>query len=105
MSYDVRVQTSRKFDKHSETICKISELEEEIKALEKELEQKIKETEQIIKQLDHGLMEQIIRKRYIDLKTWEEITREINHSKRWILELHRKAIKKLIIFCDITIKK
>ena len=105
ISYDFKVQSSKKFDKHCETICKITEIEEEIKQMEKELNRRKQEVEQAIKKLDHEEMAQVIRKRYIELKSWEEITNEIGHSKRWIMELHRKAMKKLCMIFELHFEK
>lgn len=101
ISYEIKVQSSRKFDQHCEAICKISEIEEEIKEIEEELYRRKQVVERAAKDLDNEDMVQVIRKRYIELKSWDVIANEIGHSKRWIFELHSKAIRKMSITFEI----
>ena len=43
---------------------------------------------------DHNLSH-ILRRRYIDGKTWEEIAVEMNYTYRWTLTLHGRALEEV----------
>ena len=45
--------------------------------------------------LDNTEEYDIIFKRYIRFKSWEEIEQECHYTKRWIIELHNRALEKL----------
>lgn len=95
VSYEPRVQSSRNFDKRSDTICKIIELEEDIKELQEEMQQMKAEAIEAAKGLNDENQEQVIVQRYVEFKSWNEIATNLGCSRRWILELNRRALKKL----------
>ena len=45
--------------------------------------------------LDNTEEYDIMFKRYIQFKSWEEIEQECHYTKRWIIELHNRALEKL----------
>lgn len=45
--------------------------------------------------LDNTEEYDIMFKRYIQFKSWEEIVQECHYTKRWIIDLHNRALDKL----------
>lgn len=94
ISYEPRVQSDKDHNKHSDDILEIMELEDEIKKLKQKLAKMLKQ----VKQATSDMTEKeqlIIKLRYIKGKTWEDVAKEIGHSKRWTLEINKKLIEKL----------
>ncbi len=55
------------------------------------------EIENIIADIEDGIESSILRKRYIEFKTWDEICEDIDYSWRQTHYLHDKALAHLII--------
>ncbi len=60
-----------------------------------ELEQKKEEIFKIIHSIDRPEYKQILHKRYIQGKKWEEIESELHYATQHIHRLHKKAIKEV----------
>lgn len=53
------------------------------------------EINDVILRVDDRNLAHILRRRYIDGKTWEEISVEMNCTYRWTTELHGRALQKV----------
>lgn len=88
-----RVQTSPDFDKIGGAISKLDEMERKLdEMIDDYVNKKSKIIEQIDK-MDNELHYQILFSRYIEKKTFEKISTEINYSFRNTTRLHGKALK------------
>lgn len=88
------VVTSSKTDAYDERYMKIIEAGEEIdKRIDVLVDKKI-EASRKIDRLDtlDSTSAVILRERYINLKTWEEISESMNYSLRHVMNLHSKAL-------------
>ena len=88
------VVTSSKTDAYDERYMKIIEAGEEIdKRIDVLVDKKIEASRKIAR-LDtlDGTSAVILRERYINLKTWEEISEGMNYSLRNVMNLHSKAL-------------
>lgn len=68
--------------------------------LEKEKEQKMKSYSEIvysINKLEEKKENDVLFYRYIKSCDWEEIAEKMNYSKRWVLDIHGKALEHLEI--------
>ena len=93
ITHDV-VQSS-KTDAYDERYMKIIEAGEEIdRRIDKLVDKKIEASRKIdgLDLLDNTSAV-ILRERYINLKTWEEIANAMNYSVRHVNNLHSKALK------------
>lgn len=61
----------------------------------KELEKKKEEISEIISVVEIPIYKQILHKRYIQGKKWEEIEADLNYAEQHIHRLHNKAIKEV----------
>ena len=88
-----RVQTSPDFDKIGGAISKLDEMERKLdEMIDDYVNKKSKIIEQIDK-MDDEIHYQILFSRYIEKKTFEKISTEINYSFRNTTRLHGKALK------------
>ena len=74
--------------------------DEKDKELEKEKEQKIQAYSKIvysISKLEEKKENDVLFYRYIKGWDWEEISEKMNYSKRWVLDIHGKALEHLEI--------
>ena len=72
--------------------------DEKTKELEKEKELKIQAYSEIvckISELEDKKENDILFYRYIKGYDWEEISAKMNYSKRWVLDIHGKALEHL----------
>lgn len=95
VSYDIRVQSSKNFNKQTDIICKIIELENEIDMLTIELKRRQKQIVQESEKLENKDMAKVLVDRYVKMKPWNEIAKELECTNRWAIELHNRAIKKM----------
>lgn len=102
ISYEERVQSTRDFNKHSDKILKIIELEEEVEKMAKEMTERQNVVKEAAAKLENEEIARVITLRYIDLKSWDEIAKEIEKSTRWAMKLHSKGIKNLKEIVDFT---
>lgn len=82
-------------DVTGETALKVMELSEVISAKIAELIALRWDIEEAVNKLEDTRDRQLIRKRYIEGKTWELIAVEMNYTWRWTLELHDRIIRKI----------
>ncbi len=104
VSYEPRVQSSKNFNKQSDDICKIIELEKEVEEMQTEMKQRQEVIRKALNEFTNEAMTRVIILRYIEFKDWNEIASEIGCSRRWVMELHKKAIRKLSESLELHIK-
>lgn len=95
VSYDIRVQSSKNFNKQTDIIGKIIELEQEIDMLTIELNRRQKQVQEESEKLENKDMAKVLVDRYINMKPWNIIAKELDCTTRWAIELHNRAIKKM----------
>lgn len=95
ISYEERVQSSRKLNTKTDTIDRIIILENEIKELQQEIHKRQCEIRKAASELDDVNMVKVIILRYIELKPWDNIAEELSCSRRWVMELHNRALSKI----------
>lgn len=88
-----RVQNSGSQDKMAETVCKIVDLKKEIQTEIDNLLKLKREIRNIINRVSEPLLMSILHKRYLQYKSWEEISVELSISYRHTTRLHRLALQ------------
>ena len=89
-------------NKTQSTIEKLEEQEEKINK-KIDLLYKVKEDiEKTLHTVEDDTLRVLLRYRYINGLTWEEIAVTMNYDYRWILRLHGKALNELTIKSHIT---
>jgi hypothetical protein len=81
----------------SDYMCRIEMLEEKAFKAEQACKNRRLDIEERITDMKIGLECAIIRKKYIELKKWEEICVEIGYSWRQTHRLHSNALKNFIM--------
>ena len=95
VNYEPRVQTSKNFNKRTDDICKIIELEKEVEEMQTDMKERQTAVKKAVSEFSNEAMARVIILRYVEFKDWNEIANKIGCSKRWVMELHKKAIKKM----------
>lgn len=85
------------YDINREIDFELENIEYSSKRLE-ELKRKKEEIYSIIRQITNPLHKQILHKRYVQGKKWEDISEELAYELQHIHRLHKKAIYAV---CDI----
>ena len=81
----------------SDYIVKLDKLIAEIDKKKQELEYKRLDIERCIVDLNDGTESDVLRKRYIELKSWVKICHEIGYERSHINRIHGHALKNLAI--------
>ncbi len=90
-----RVQSSGSQDKMADTVIKIIELKQEINAdIDRLVDMKC-EIIPVIDAVQDADFYDVLYKRYILCKKWEEIALDMHYSFRWVLKLHGRALQKI----------
>ena len=90
-----KVQSTKDPDKFTDPVSKIIELEQEINEdIDKLIDLK-RVARKAIEQLDNEVEKIVLYKRYFENKTFEQISVEMNYSRRRINQVHCDALKKL----------
>lgn len=90
-----RVQASGNQDKMADIVCKIVELRKEINADIDKLVDLKSEIIPIIDAVQDADMIDVLYKRYIQYKKWEEIALEMHYTYQWVCKLHGRALQKI----------
>lgn len=93
-SFDGVIANSGNSDKIGETIATISDLQTLYIRKSNELMRETLQIEKMISKLD-VLERVIIRKKYLECKTWETVCVEMNYSYRGLQNIHSRIIQKL----------
>lgn len=92
LSPDV-VQSSGSKDTLGDTVAKIVDLQKEINNMIDEYVDEYQEVVNIIEQVSDSKEYDLLHKRYIQGKTWAEISREWDNSNTWVHEVKRNAFE------------
>lgn len=79
------------------TILKIIDMKQEISEHIREAVQVRNEIEIAIQTISNNTLQQVLKFRYIEMDTWEEIAEKMNYSYQWVCVLHGRALKELIV--------
>lgn len=88
-----RVQTSPDFDKIGRTLSKIEEMESKLDAMIDDFVDKKSLIIEQIDSMDNETYYEVLFARYIEKKTFERISADMNYSFRNITRVHCKALK------------
>ena len=97
ISQDEKVMSSVSQDKMADIICKIEDRVAELKTKMTEYIQLRAEIMATISKVDNDDYQQILYKRYCQLKKWEEIALDMSYTWRWAIKLHGRALDEISI--------
>ena len=83
---------NRSTSRMADAVCKIIDLQNEIAADMDSLIQTKKDIVDVIAQVTDVELRILLEQRYLCGATWEEITMNLYHNRRWIFRLHDKAL-------------
>lgn len=95
MNQDEKVLSSVSQDKMADIICKIEDRMTELKDKVTEYIKLRTEVMATISKVDNDDYQQILYKRYCQMKKWEEIALEMNYTWRWVVKLHGRALNEI----------
>lgn len=95
ISQGEKVMSSASQDKMADIICKIEDRMAELKDKVTEYIQLRTEVMATISKVDNDDYQQILYKRYCQMKKWEEIALEMSYSWRWVIKLHGRALEEV----------
>lgn len=95
ISQGEKVMSSVSQDKMADIICEIEERVAELKNNVTEYIKLRNEVMATISKVDNDDYQQILYKRYCQMKKWEEIALEMNYSWRWVIKLHGRALNEV----------
>ena len=88
---------SQQGDSLQRSVEKICELKVSLNQRIDAAVEKRKEIETVIETLEDKTLQLLLRYRYIDGMTWEQIAVKMNYDYRWTLRLHGRALTRLTI--------
>ena len=88
---------SQQGDSLQRSVEKICELKVSLNQRIDAAVEKRKEIETVIETLEDKTLQLLLRYRYIDGMTWEQITVKMRYDYRWVLRLHGRALERLTI--------
>ena len=88
------IQTSNITDL-SDTVIRTEYINQKIEEWKEKLHDYITDTLKEIDKIDNEAQYNIMFKRYIQFKSWEEIEQECHYTRRWTFNLHRRGLEKL----------
>ena len=97
ISQDEKVMSSVSQDKMADIICKIEDRVAELKTKMTEYIQLRAEIMATISKVDNDDYQQILYKRYCQMKKWEEIALDMSYTWRWAIKLHGRALDEISI--------
>ena len=90
-----RVQSSGSQQKMADAVCKYVDLEKEIDDEVDRMVDKRDEVLSVINMLDKPVQCAVLRKKYVQFKSFKRIAEEMNYTYQYIIEQHNKALKNL----------
>jgi len=84
-------------DKISDGIAAVNEIEENINGDIDKLLKVRKDVQSKIDTIDDLKLRELMKCRYLDFNTWEEIAYKNGFSWQWVYKLHEKSLDKIII--------
>ena len=97
ISQDEKVMSSVSQDKMADIICQIEDRVAELKTKMTEYIQLRAEIMATISKVDNDDYQQILYKRYCQMKKWEEIALDMSYTWRWAIKLHGRALDEISI--------
>lgn len=88
-----KVAGSNSQDKMGDCTAKILDLEKEIDAAVDAFVDKKREVSAVIERVKNASVVKVLRKRYLDYKTWEQIACEMNYTYQGVCKLHGRALQ------------
>ncbi len=79
--------------RHERILCKVVDLEAEIVGDIGRMIDTIKEVKDAISKVEDKTMRMLLEMRYLNYKTWEEISEVLCYSERHVYRLHTEAVK------------
>ena len=79
--------------RHERILCKVMDLEEEIVGDIGRMINTIKQVKDAIAKVEDKTMRMLLEMRYLNYKTWEEISEVLCYSERHVYRLHTEAVK------------
>ncbi len=95
MNQSEKVMSSVSQDKMADIICKIEDRMVELKDKVTEYIQLRAEVMATISKVDNDDYQQILYKRYCQMKKWEEIALEMSYTYQWVCKLHGRALEEI----------
>lgn len=95
MNQSEKVMSSVSQDKMADIICKIEDRMAELKDKVTEYIQLRAGVMATISKVDNDDYQQILHKRYCQMKKWEEIALEMSYTYQWVCKLHGRALKEI----------
>lgn len=95
ISQGEKVMSSVSQDKMADIICKIEDRMAELKDKVTEYIQLRAEVMATISKVDNDDYQQILYKRYCQMKKWEEIALEMSYTYQWVCKLHGRALEEI----------
>lgn len=95
ISQGEKVLSSVSQDKMADIICKIEDRVAELKTKMTEYIQLRAEVMATISKVDNDDYQQILYKRYCQMKKWEEIALEMSCTYQWVCKLHGRALEQI----------
>ncbi len=90
-----KVQSSNRSDTVANAVIKIIQLEQEInKDIDRLIDLK-KEVRDIVEKVESDNEKLLLRLRYIEYLSWEEVAEKMNYSLRWVYKLNKKIFSSL----------
>ena len=93
ISQNEKVMSSVSQDRIADIICKIEDRVAELKIKMTEYIQLRAEVMATISKIDNDDYQQILYKRYCQMKKWEEIALEMSYTYQWVCKLHERALR------------
>lgn len=97
--------TKNKHERHNTQQDKVIKYCDYVMYIEKKVNEcyeKLKEIQMVIDAVEDLKLRTVLLKRYINNMTWEEIAEELSYDKRWLTELHLRALKAIVKLKIIT---
>ena len=88
-----RVQSSGSQQKMADAVCKYVDLEKEVDADIDRMVEKRDEVLAVINKLDKPVQCAVLRKKYVQFKSFKQIAEDLHYSYQYILESHSQALK------------
>lgn len=90
-----RVSGSTRTDSRENVMVKLIDLSHEINADIDGLIDLQKEIMDTISQLEESKLILILEMRYVNGKSWDDVSQALHCDKRWVMRLHRKALTEI----------
>ena len=89
---DMPKTASPELNKMEGIICEIIALEQEVKAIQQEYDILVADMKKRIQQIDDDDARDLLTKRYLEFKPWQDIMYEMGYSESTCYRLHRTGL-------------